>query len=258
MTESSNSPQYRAPRLFVECDLRPGLTAPVTQDQARYLKTVMRRAEAAPVVAFNGRDGEWLTRVRYPGRRDAALSVDRLLRPQPPAGDGPLVVFAAVKRGPTELIVEKGAELGAARFLPVTTARANADRLNADRLRRIAVEASEQCGRMDLPAIDPVTTLAAAMSDWPPGRRLVVADETGESPPALVALQGAAPGPFGLLVGPEGGFARAELDALRRLDFVQPVGFGPRVLRAETAVIAGLALLQAVLGDLASARQAPG
>ena len=250
MSGPSAPPTYRAPRLFVEADLAGGGEIALARDQARYLMTVLRRQDGAAIRLFNGRDGEWLARVRPTGRDRASLDVETLLRPQPVADVGPWLAFAAVKRGPTELIVEKATELGAARLLPARTARVNADRLNVDRLGRIALEAAEQSERLDLPLIDPLAPLDDILAAWPTDRRLFVGDETGGGRSVLAAAAEGAAGPFGLLVGPEGGFAPDELDALDRFDFVRRIGLGPRILRAETAAIVGLALLQAAIGDL--------
>lgn len=257
MPDRVSSQEYRAPRLFVERPLAVRDATPLTPDQARYLRNVMRRDAGAPVLAFNGQHGEWRCRLRLEGRRDAWLEPEAQTRPQPAPSAGPIVVFAAIKRGPTEMIVEKATEMGASSLQPVVTARANVDRMKEDRLRRIAIEASEQCGRLDVPEIAPLAPLDAVLAVWPSARTLIVGDETGEAPPALHALSEAPAGAFGLLVGPEGGFARDELDAFDQFDFVRKVGLGPRILRAETAVIAGLALAQAVLGDWASAPGAP-
>lgn len=244
---------YRAPRLFVEAPLAAGAVLPLSREQARYLFAVLRRKPGAAVLLFNGRDGEWAAFLRQTGR-DAGL-LELAGQTRPPATDaGPWLLFAAIKRTPTELIVEKATELGVSRFLPVRTERSNQDRINHDRLTRIAIEAAEQSERLDVPAIEALQPLPDALADWPRDRLLIVGDETGTAPPMREALTGARPGPFGLLVGPEGGFAQGELDGLGQLDFVAKVGFGPRVLRAETAALVGLALGQAILGDFAKAR----
>ncbi len=257
MSTESPPRTYRAPRLFVEGALVAGQALALPRDQARYLTAVMRRAPGDVVRLFNGRDGEWAARLEVFGRDKAALAPERLLRPQPDAVAGPWLMFAALKRGPMELIVEKATELGAARLIPVRTERVNAERLNVERLERIAREAAEQSERLDLPAIDDIRPLDAALAGWPPERMLVVGDETGAAPPILGVLGAPPPAGFGLLVGPEGGFAQGELDALDQFDFVRRVSLGPRVLRAETAAIAGLAIAQAAWGDLAAARAAP-
>jgi 16S rRNA (uracil1498-N3)-methyltransferase len=221
-----------APRLFVAAALHQGATIAPTPAQTHYLVTVLRRTQGATVCLFNGRDGAWSARLA----RDC-LRVDALLSPQAPEPDLWLA-FALLKRDATDLVVQKATELGVARILPVLTARTNAGRVNRDRLTAIAIEAAEQSERLTVPEILPPQPLAALLAAWPTDRRLVVAMERSAAPPIA--------GPAGgLLIGPEGGFTEAELDALRRNPVVVPATLGPRILRAETAAIAGLALLGA-------------
>lgn len=199
----------------------------------------MRRTEGDPVRLFNGADGEWLARIATIARDRAEFAVGRQVRPQAAESDLWLA-FAPLRRDPTELVVQKATELGAAALLPVLTARTQVGRVNDTRWRMIATEAAEQCERLTIPAICPARPLATVLRDWPAARPMYAAIERRELPP----LVGAA-GPAGLLVGPEGGFATAELDELQAHPFVVPVSLGPRILRAETASIVGLALLQA-------------
>lgn len=226
---------------------------PADQEQARYLLKVMRRDAGAPVLLFNGRDGEWLATVEPQGRSDAMLVVQSLTRPQPQA-DGPWLVFAPIKRSPTEWLAEKATELGAARLMPVRTERVQSEKFNMGRLHRIVRESAEQCERLDAPEILDVQPIEQALAEWPQNRLLLVGDETGDAPPLLSELANRAPQPFAFMCGPEGGFAPSELDGLDQLPFVVRVGLGPRVLRAETAAIAGLTLAQAAFGDLKAAR----
>lgn len=262
MPDAPKQPTYRAPRLFVEGAIGRGAAVALTPEQSRYLTNVMRRPAGAPVIAFNGRDGAWLTHVEPIGKKSACLVPECQIAPPLSAEEiagQPWLVFAIVKRQATELIVEKATELGVGRILPVRSVRSNTDRIKEDRLRRIAIEAAEQSERLDVPTIAPLTPLANLLAEWPSDRALIVGDETGQAPPAWAALKAfeAGPGrPFAFFVGPEGGFASDELDAMRELDFVVPVGLGPRVLRAETAAIVGLSLAQAALGDFSAARKA--
>jgi len=254
-------PTYRAPRLFVEGALDAGAPLELPPEQARYLLTVMRRPSGAPVVAFNGRDGAWLTRLEPQGRKGAVLTPERLIRPQPTdaqTATAPWLVFATVKRQATELMIEKATELGCARYIPVRAKRSNTERINQARLERIAIEAAEQSERLTVPSFAPLQALDAVFADWPRNRLLIVGDESGAAPPAAETLAAHAPGPFAFIVGPEGGFAPEELDAMRQLDFAVCIGLGPRVLRAETAAIVGLTLAQAALGDFKTARSASG
>ncbi len=227
-------------RLHVDTPLEPGAAIAATEGQAHYLGGVMRRSVGDTVHLFNGRDGEWVGRIAALARGKATLAAETLLRPQ--AADTDLwLMFAVLKRDTTDLVVQKATELGAATLLPVFTERTNASRVNLDRLRAIAIEAAEQSERLTIPRLHPPQSLAALLDGWPADRPLFAALERAPDAAALSA----APGKAGLLVGPEGGFTPAELDALRNHPLVTPVRLGPRILRAETACLAGMALLQA-------------
>ncbi len=226
-------------RLFVESTLEYSALVDATSSQAHYLGTVMRRSAGEPVRLFNGRDGEWAARIETLGRGKAAFRVDNRTRPQSPEADIWLV-FALLKRDTTDLLVQKTTELGVSALLPVITERSNTVRVNGDRLRAIAIEAAEQCERLTIPALHPPQKLAAALQAWPTARPLFAAFERADAPPIRPAT-----GLSALLIGPEGGFGPHDRALLDRLPFVRPVSLGPRILRAETAAIAGLALLQA-------------
>jgi 16S rRNA (uracil1498-N3)-methyltransferase len=237
-------------RLFVAASLRPDEAIAASPQQAHYLGSVMRRGPGDTVHLFNGRDGEFAARIETVRRDRANLRVDQQLRPQAPEPDLWLV-FALLKRDATDLVVHKATELGVAALLPLITERSNTHRVNEARLLSIAIEAAEQSERLTVPRLHPPQSLDALLSDWPPDRRLFVAIERSTAPqltPQLSTpqLSTRSYGSRALLVGPEGGFAPAELDAMRARPFVTPVSLGPRILRAETACIAGLALLQAV------------
>ena len=227
------------PRLFIDAPLMAGAETGGRPGQAHYLAHVLRRGPGDAVLLFNGIDGEWQGRIATLRRDLASFLVERQLRPQQPDGDLWLA-FAPLKRDATDLVVQKATELGATALLPVLTARSNTARINPERLTAIAIEAAEQSERLTVPELHPAQPLAALLAAWAPPRRLFVAAERTEAP----ALRPAT-GPAGLLVGPEGGFTPAELDDLRRRPFVTLVSLGPRILRAETACLAGLALLQA-------------
>jgi len=228
----------RSIRLFVSAPLATGAEIAATQAQAHYLGAVMRCAVGETVCLFNGSDGEWAARLATLRRGEASLVVDRMLHPQLAEPDVWLV-FALLKRDATDLVTQKATELGVAALWPVLTARTNAQRVNLTRLRAIAIEAAEQSERLTVPAVHAPRPLAALMQAWPAGRHLCVAAERIAAPPI-----GATRGPAALLVGPEGGFTPAELDALNAHPLVTMMSLGPRILRAETAAIAGLARLQ--------------
>jgi 16S rRNA (uracil1498-N3)-methyltransferase len=228
-----------APRLFIDADLTEGASLPATPGQAHYLGTVLRRAVGDPVRLFNGRDGEWDAVLSAIRKDRASLTVGARTRP-PRTEAGPWLVFALLKRDATDLVVRQAVELGAARILPVLTARTNAGHVNLDRLRAIAVEAAEQSERLTVPPVDPPARLDAVLAAWPKGRRLFAAIERMEAGPIPRG-----PGEAGLLVGPEGGFTPEERQLLERFPFISAICLGPTILRAETAAAAGQAQLLA-------------
>jgi 16S rRNA (uracil1498-N3)-methyltransferase len=233
-------------RLFVRTQLSAGVAVEASPSQAHYLGTVMRRRVGDQVRLFNGADGEWQTRIGELQRSRAVLEVECRLRGQEPGIDLWLV-FAPLKRDLTELVVQKATELGVSALLPVITERSNAHRLNLDRLSAIATEAAEQSERLTVPVLQSPQRLPALLDAWLPERRLFAAAERASAPypPSLYTNPASQSEPAALLVGPEGGFAPAELEDLRSRAFVVAVTLGPYILRAETAAIAGLVLLQA-------------
>ncbi len=235
-------------RLFVDAPLATGAEIAPAREQAHYLFTVMRLGEGAEVALFNGADGEWRARVARADRRGGTLVCLERMREQDHAPDVHLL-FAPIKKARTDFIAEKAAEMGVRRLRPVFTRFTNSERVNVERLRAHAVEAAEQCGILSVPEVDPPATLDAVLADWPSERRLMLCDELRDAPPATQALRAAGAGPWAILIGPEGGFAPEERARLRALAFAVPVSLGPRVLRADTAAVAALALWQAALGD---------
>jgi 16S rRNA (uracil1498-N3)-methyltransferase len=226
------------PRLFVTPSLTPGAEVAGSAEQAHYLGSVIRKRIGDEVTVFNGLDGEWRAHISVLRRDTVAFRLVAWLREQ--AGEDDLwLVFALLKRDTTDLVVQKATELGASVIQPVITDRTNASRVNDGRLRAIATEAAEQCERLTLPDIRAARALGDVLMDWPSDRPLFAAIERVDAAP----IAGVS-GPCGLLVGPEGGFTSQELDVLRRYQFVAPVSLGPRVLRAETACLAGLAVLR--------------
>ena len=234
-------------RLFVPHPLAAGAGVAPDLDQSRYLTQVMSQTVGDEVLLFNGRDGEWRARLVEAGKRGCLLTVEDQTRPLAQGPDLELVM-ALVKRGRLETIVEKAAELGARRVRLVVTRRTNVDHIKLGRLEAIAIEASEQTGRVDVPEIVEPEKLDRLLDAWDPARRLVFCDEGGDAAPMASALAGSG-GPAAVLIGPEGGFAPEERDRLRAAAFVTPVSLGPRILRADTAAIAALTLWQATAGD---------
>ena len=235
-------------RLSLSQDLSAGAQIVLDPDQSRYLVAVMRRGVGDEVLVFNGRDGEWRASLAQVGKRGAILEVKDLVRPQAFGPDLELII-ALVKRGRLETIVEKAAELGAARVRLAITERTNADHAKVPRLQAIATEAAEQTGRQDVPTVVAPEKLDRLLTSWDPARRLMFCDEAGDAPTVLEALADAPEGPWAILIGPEGGFSARGRDDLRARAFTTPVGLGPRILRADTAAISALTLWQAVRGD---------
>ena len=233
-------------RLYVPHDLAPGAQLTLDEGQSRYLSAVMRQTVGDTLAVFNGRDGEWRASVATVGKRAVTLTALSCARPQQVGPDLDLVI-ALVKRGRLETIIEKAAELGARRVRLVTTERTNADHIRVERLRAIAMEAAEQTGRLDVPQIAEPVKLDRLLADWDPARSLLFCDEAGDAPTVLETVT--TPGPWAILIGPEGGFSPGERDRLRALPYAAAATLGPRILRADTAAISALTLWQAAVGD---------
>jgi 16S rRNA (uracil1498-N3)-methyltransferase len=241
----------RTVRLFVDAGLGAGGEVRLADERVHYLRDVLRLAPGAAVDLFNGRAGEWRSTLVAVGKKQATLAVERQLRSQA-SGPDLWLVFAPIKRARIDSVVEKATELGVTALLPVITQHTAVERVKAERLQAIAIEASEQCERLTVPNVRVPVTLGKLLAEWRADRRLLLCAEAGEARPIAEALrsrvnEGAAP--WAVMIGPEGGFARSELDALAKLPFVMPVGLGPRILRADTAALAALACWQAILGD---------
>lgn len=239
-------------RLFVSHGLTNDTTLSPSSDQAHYLLKVMRSQNGEGVVVFNGRDGEWLGRIEQASKKTCALRLIEQLRPQTEEPDLWLA-FAPLKKSNTDFVIEKATELGVSRLIPVFTEHTNSTRVKSERLSAIAIEAAEQCDRLSVPEVMEVTEFNDLLASWPAGRSLLVPDETGGGKSLRAILEESGKDdyirPHGFLIGPEGGFAPSELDALGNLPFVTRVGLGPRILRAETAALAALSCFQAIAGD---------
>ncbi len=232
-------PPHSLPRLFVDETLAEG--ARITVD-GNYLAAVLRLGAGDEVKLFDDRTGEWLAEIVEAGKKRVTLRVGARLREREAVPDLWLL-FAPVKRGRIDWLVEKATELGVARLLPVVTRRTIVDRLNLERLRAHTIEAAEQCERTALPVLDEPRKLDAVLKSWPEDRLLYFADEAGGGAFAP------APGPAAILIGPEGGFTDEERAVIRALPQARPVSLGPRILRADTAALAAIALWMAAAGD---------
>jgi 16S rRNA (uracil1498-N3)-methyltransferase len=237
------------PRLYVDAALTAGAAIALDSPRGHYLRNVLRREKGASVLLFNGRDGEWLAEIEELAKSGTLLSVQRQTVAQR-MGPDLWLVFAPLKRERIDLLAEKATELGCRRLQPIFTQHTAVTRVNVERLAAHVMEAAEQTERLDLPEVAEPRRLSEILESWPADRRIILCAEAGAAAPIAEALAGLPREvPYAVMTGPEGGFASSELDHLRKLPFVTPVGLGPRVLRADTAAIAALACWQALLGD---------
>ena len=247
------------PRLYTESALSPGKRLALGEEATNYLSRVLRLGLGGEARLFNARDGEWLARIDTVGSRQIEVCLTERLRAAPPPAEVSLtLLFAPVKKDQTDLIIEKATELGAATIRPVLTERTQTRTVRLDRFRKIAVEATEQTERLDLPEILEAAPLPRALADLPAGTALIFCDETTGPLPGGKAVSPApirdilaqlGRRPAAILTGPEGGFTAFERAALHGRSDTYPVSLGPRILRAETAAIAAMALWQAACGD---------
>jgi 16S rRNA (uracil1498-N3)-methyltransferase len=234
-------------RLYVTGDLGVNGTVALDEGQAHYLLHVLRARAGNRVLLFNGRDGEWLAEIAAAGKRGVTATCLKQTQVQAGAPDIWLA-FAPVKKTPSDYLVQKATELGASVLQPVFTHRTIVARINDERMAANAIEAAEQSARLSVPEICAAVSLDRLVASWPKERRLFFCDEGGDAKPLAEAARGAS-GPAAILTGPEGGFDRSEREMLRALPFVTPVTLGPRILRADTAALAALAVWQSVCGD---------
>jgi 16S rRNA (uracil1498-N3)-methyltransferase len=244
----------RTPRLYVDAPLAEGASIALDASQANYLGSVLRLKTGDGVLVFNGHDGEWRSTLAGAGKRRLALAIDKRTRPQTRALDLHYL-FAPLKHARLDYMVQKAVEMGASRLQPILTRHAQVTRVNLERMRANAIEAAEQCGVLTLPEIAAPLTLERMIAEFDPARLLVFCDEEAEVKDPLAALsearsaRGAQPMALAVLVGPEGGFAADERAALLKMPNAVRLALGPRTLRADTAAVAALALVGAVLGD---------
>lgn len=241
-------PAKTAHRLHVDCALAQGAVYSASVEHANYLVNVLRLTVGAEVLLFNGRDGEWSARITNAARKCVELTVGGVVRPQSAAQDLHYL-FAPLKHARLDYMVQKATELGVSRLQPVRTARTIAERVNLDRMRANVAEAAEQCGILSLPDVAEPASLESVLTLWDVGRRLVFCDETAARANAIEVLGRLVRGPIAVLVGPEGGFTADERDRLLSCSFVVAISLGPRIMRADTAAVAALTLVNATLGD---------
>jgi len=245
---------FRTPRLYIDSPLEEGASVALDASQANYLGNVLRLKAGDAVLVFNGSDGEWRAELASAGKRKLALTVGARTRPQTGALDLHYL-FAPLKHARLDYMAQKAVEMGASRLQPVITRHAQAARVNLERMRANAIEAAEQCGILTLPEIGAPLAFDRMLAGRDPSRLLVFCDEDAEVRDPVAALAAARrqnskePMPLAVLVGPEGGFAADERAALLALPNTVWLALGPRILRADTAAVAALALVGAVLGD---------
>jgi 16S rRNA (uracil1498-N3)-methyltransferase len=239
---------YRLQRLFVTAGLAAGGSLTVEGQQAHYLANVLRMAEGAELLLFNGRDGEWLARLAAKSKKAVGLALVEQTRPQPPRPDL-VYCFAPLKQGRLDYLVQKAVEMGAGVLQPVITQHTQVARIGTERIEANAVEAAEQCGILAIPEVRDAVKLERLLASWEGDRRLIFCDEDSATNNPVPSLQAIAEKKLGLLVGPEGGFSEEERRQLHALPFVSAIPLGPRILRADTAAVAALAVIQATIGD---------
>lgn len=240
---------FSLPRLYVDVPLESGQTIALEKDQANYLQNVMRLGQSDPFLLFNGRDGEFRAHLAGGNRKKPDVAIGEQTRPQTPAADL-WYVFAPLKAARLDYMVQKAVEMGATRLLPAMTHRTVASRVNLERMRANVVEAAEQCGILSIAEVAEDRPLAKVMADWPAGRALIYCDEDAEVADPVAALSSLPRNaPVGVLIGPEGGFDDEERAALLAMPSTLRLSLGPRILRADTAAVAALTLVQAAVGD---------
>lgn len=248
---------FNAERLFVDAPLALGRHIDCSREQMNYLVNVLRLKAGDQILVFNGVDGEWLTRLVDVKKRSCRLEVVEPARTQQ---NGPDIfyLFAPLKRTRLDYMVQKAVEMGVARLQPVLTQRTIADRVNLERMRSNVVEAAEQCGILHIAEVCEPVKLSAELARWDGERRLIYCDELAPVADPIEALRQIEPGPLAVLIGPEGGFSPEEREMLAGLGAATAISLGPRIMRADTAAVAALAVVNAVLGDWASSPSCPG
>ncbi|MEP7455861.1 16S rRNA (uracil(1498)-N(3))-methyltransferase [Phyllobacterium sp. SB3] len=239
---------YKMQRLYVTDDLKQGSRADTGPEAVNYLANVLRMKDGDEILVFNGRDGEWRAALRFESKKKLYLEPIELTRKQPVTPDL-IYCFAPLKQGRLDYLVQKAVEMGAGILQPVITQHTQVARIGIERIESNAIEAAEQCGVLAIPTTREPLKLEKLLDDWDPARRLIFCDEGHDTHNPLSLLQSLPKTPLGVLIGPEGGFSDQERQKLRSLPFVTAIPLGQRILRADTAAVAALALIQATIGD---------
>jgi 16S rRNA (uracil1498-N3)-methyltransferase len=242
---------FDAQRLCVSAPFAAGAEIPLDKQQSNYLLNVLRLQDGANILIFNGQDGEWQASLRLASRKSAVLIPEWLVRAQTQPFDLHYL-FAPLKHARLDYMVQKAVEMGASRLVPVLTRRTQVSRINLERMRANAVEAVEQCGILNIPDCDEPVALERLLAKWPAERRLIFCDEGEDVSDPVTLLRskiGEAPAPLAVLIGPEGGFDEGERRLIRSIPQAIAISLGPRILRADTAAVAALAVVQSAVGD---------
>lgn len=241
---------FRTQRLFVTAPLTTQMELVLSREASHYLTSVLRMAVGEALLVFNGIDGEWLGKIVKADKKSVALRLDRQTRAQTRAPDIDYI-FAPLKHARLDYIVQKAVEMGAGRIRPVITRHTQSTRVNLERMQANIIEAAEQCGILSVPELCEEAKLADVIAAWDPARKLILCDERADAKDPISVLREIPKGPLAILIGPEGGFSAEERENLLALPYVIRLSLGPRILRADTAGVAALALVQSVCGDWA-------
>ena len=241
---------FRTQRLYIPDDLAGGTGLTLSRDASHYLTSVLRMTIGEALLVFNGRDGEWLATIDKADKKSVSLRLERQTRPQTRPADVDYL-FAPLKHARLDYIVQKAVEMGAGRIRPVITRHTQSTRINLERMQANMIEAAEQCGILSVPELCEEAKLGDVLATWEPVRKLILCDERADSKDPISVLKEIPNGPIAVLIGPEGGFSVEEREILLGLSFVIRLSLGPRILRADTAGVAALALVQSVCGDWA-------
>jgi 16S rRNA (uracil1498-N3)-methyltransferase len=241
---------FRTQRLFISERLSGGAEPTLSREASHYLTSVLRMSAGDGLLVFNGQDGEWFAKIAKADKKSVTLALQTQTRQQSSLPDIDYL-FAPLKHARLDYVVQKAVEMGAGRIRPVITRHTQSTRVNLERMQANIIEAAEQCGILSVPELCEEAKLADVLGAWDPARRLILCDERADAKDPINVLKELPKGPLAILIGPEGGFSTDEREILLALPFVIRLSLGPRILRADTAGVAALALVQSVCGDWA-------